>query len=792
MLSTFAVAQPLEIRNGGHPPRISVRLYPATEELRLDAEPAAILTADLQGRVVIPNALKEFIAVVESPGRTTALVPPPFPEQVVLVPGRSLRVTLIGGRGPEEGRVSWRMGSKHWLSLGTNAHGVARIDGLPLREVDALGMIGPLTRSTRLGASSHETLIFVRPTLSISGRVLDPAGRGVAAARVRVLRDAPYAAREALTSEKGRFEIRDVVVGESHIEILALGWRNESVPISLEPGNDIVLPPVYLIPESEVTGKILNESTGEPVPGARLLLESPEASPAALRDLLEGPTHVLTNAEGVFRLRGARPGPLQAAVDAPGLARTRLPRFDVPSDGVLDLGVLLIGYGTNLSVLVRDLHDQPVVALPLSIDRGPAIAAGSALHGETDETGQATFRNLGRGRYRLRVGGSERAGSGGPRRLQWVEVDGSVREEEITVSLATASLRLGIRQTFAPGSRLPITVSPAVMDIQPQEGTPIRLVRDGEVRIFNKPIGGVKAGLTDESGDLQLDDVDVGVVRVGVHIGASQWSSRIALDPSTTKHEIRIPPSILPVVVLGESGPLAGAQVRVEYANGVRLEGETAADGSLLLLGSLAGPAVLVASAPKHRERRVAVASPEVPQTVVLEPEGDGASLRVTVTARSGEVVTGALVTALHRGSLDRHSAVSDGLGVARLRGLPLGPTRLIVSREPFAPASAIALSLDEERLVETIVILEHGHMIEIVAPAFSGRVPFSITVRDNEGNPINSLMAAESALVVEPEKAATIGPLPSGRYSVELRSGETSKRRDFEVADKPIRIEIR
>lgn len=792
VLSTFAEAQPLEIQNGGQPTRISVRLYPATEELRVDGEPTALLTADLQGRVVVPVAMKEWIAVIDSPGSATALVSRPFPEKIILVPGRSLRVTLLGGRGPEQGRVSWRIDSKHWLSVGTNAHGVAQIDGLPLHEVDALGMIGSLTRSTRLAASARETLIHVRPTLSISGRVLDPAGRGVAGARVRVLRDAPYAFREAVSSENGGFEIRDVLVGESHMEILALGWRNESVAISLDPGKDIVLPPVYLTPESEVTGRILNESTGEPVPGARLVLESPEASPAAVRDLLEGPTYVLTNGDGVFRLRGARPGPLQAAVDAPGLARTRLPRFDVPSEGVLDLGVIAIGSGTSLSVLVRDLHEQPVVALPLSIDRGPAIAAGSALDGETDATGRAMFRNLGRGRYRLRIGGSDRPGLGGPRRLTWVDVDGSVSEEEITVSLATASLRLGVRQAFAPGSQLPITVSPAVMDVQPQEGAPIRVVRGDVVRIFNKPVGGVKAGLTDERGDIQLDDVDVGDVRVDVHLGPSQWSSRISLSGVPTRHEIRIPPSILPVTVIGESGPLAGAHVRVEYADGVRLEGETIADGSVLLLGSQAGPAALVASAPKHRERRVTVASPEAPQTVVLDPEADGPSLRVTVTARSGEVVSGALVTALHRGSLDRRSAASDDIGVAHLRGLPSGPTRLIVSREPFAPATAIALNLDEHRVVETVVVLEHGHLVEIVAPTSSGKVPFSIIVRDNEGNPINSLMAAESALVVEPEKTATIGPLSSGRYSVELRSGEISKRRDFEVADEPLRVEIR
>ena len=792
MLSAFAEAQPLEILNGGQPLRISVRLYPATEELRVDGEPTGLLTADLQGRVVVPVAMKELIAVIDAPGRATAIVPRPFPEQVVLAPGRSLRVTLVGGRGPEEGRVSWRIGSKHWLSVATNAYGVAQVDGLPCHEVDAAGTIGPLTRPARLAAGASQTVVYVRPTLSISGRVLDSTGRGVAGAKVRVLRDAPYAAQEVLSSEKGRFEIREVLVGESHLEILALGWRNERVPISLRPGNDIVLPPLYLTPESEVTGRILNESTGGPVPGARLVLENPEASPAALRDLLEGPTYALTNAEGVFRLRGVRPGPLQAAIDAPGLARTRLNRIEVPSDGVLDLGVILIGRGTTLSVVVRDLHDQPVVALPLSIDRGPAIAAGSVLDGETDATGRATFPNLGRGRYRLRIGGSDRPGSGGPRRLEWVDVDGSAREEEITVSLATASLRLGVRQAFAPGSQLPIIVSPAVMDIQPQEGPPIRVIRGGVVQIFNKPVGGVKAGLTDEHGDIQLDDVDVGDVRVGVHLGPSQWSSRISLSAVPTKHEIRIPSSTLPVAVNGESGPLPGAHVRVEYADGVRLEGETIADGSLLLLGSQTGPAVLLASAPKHRERRVAIESPEAPQTVVLDPESDGASLRVTVAARSGEVVTGALVTALHRDSLDRRSAVSDDLGAVLLRGLPSGPIRLIVSREPFAPATAIALNLDEHRVVETTVLLENGHLVEIVAPTSSGEVPFSIIVRDHEGNPINSLMAAESALVVEPEKGATIGPLSAGRYSVELRSGVTSKRRDFNVADKPLRLEIR
>ena len=786
-------AQPLQVLSGNSPAQATVRLYRPVEDLHLDGPSQMTLKADLEGRVLLPDAARTSIAVVESPGRAIAVIRPPFPEQIVLKPGRGIKATLIGEHGPEKGYVSWRFDPKLRLSIQTDADGVAQFDGLPMDEVDLTGMIGRLTRSVRVSLTAASVVFHILPAVSVSGRVLDPNGRPIDGATVAVVRDVPYAVRKGVSSKEGRFNVETVPLGESHIEVLAPGWRDEWIPISLRAGSDVSLPPIYLSPEAEVRGVILNESTGEPVAGARVIVENPDTSTGALRDLLDGPRSLLTNGEGIFRLRGARPEPLQLAVDAPGLARTRLEKVDVPADGLLDLGAILIGPGTTLVVEVTDLSDGPIPRQRLSIDRGPAISAGSALEAETDGTGLARFDRLGAGRYRLRVGGSDRPGESGPRRLQWLDLDGSVGDKEVKVSLATLSLRLHVEQAFLPDTRLAVTVGPAAMDLQPQEASPIRIVRGDEVRLFNKPAGAVKAGLTDERGDVQVDDVDPGDLRVGVQLGLSKWSTLLSLNVMSTRQEIHVPRNVVPVTVMGAAGPLAGAHVQVDYQNGIRLEGDTLEDGSTRLLGSQALGAVLIASAAGHRERRINLPSSEsTPQTVTLDSNTDGGSIRVRVMTESGEALAGALVSAIHQDSPERRSAISDDGGVALLSRLPSGSKRLIVRREPFAPLTTVSVASSDRETIDRTVVLERGQLVEIVAPTSSGKLPFSILVRDSDGNLINSLLGDGSALSVEPEGSARIGPLSIGRYSIELRAGVISKKREFQVADKLVRLEIR
>lgn len=92
------------------------------------------------------------------------------------------------------------------------------------------------------------------------------------------------------------------------------------------------------------------------------------------------------------------------------------------------------------------------------------------------------------------------------------------------------------------------------------------------------------------------------------------------------------------------------------------------------------------------------------------------------------------------------------------------GGKRLIVRREPFAPLTTASVASSDQETIDRTVVLERGQLIEIVAPTSSDKLPFSILVRDSDGNLINSLLGDGSALSVEPEGIARIGPLSTGR----------------------------
>ncbi|MEN6334820.1 MAG: carboxypeptidase-like regulatory domain-containing protein, partial [Phycisphaerales bacterium] len=161
--------------------------------------------------------------------------------------------------------------------------------------------------------------ITLEPALAVSGRICDPNGVGIPAARVALhVRTSegltPYGP-EVLTDSQGRYEMRAVVpVGgelEHRISVNASGYGIElysRISIEGEPGTRVELAPIVLAPtEKELTG-IVVDADGRPAAGTLILV----------RGANQPVRHTVTDGQGRFAVRRVCKGPLQIQAGTSG------------------------------------------------------------------------------------------------------------------------------------------------------------------------------------------------------------------------------------------------------------------------------------------------------------------------------------------------------------------------------------------------------------------------------------------------------------------------------------------
>jgi len=174
-----------------------------------------------------------------------------------------------------------------------------------------LGMTGSSKMLTDTG------LVVLRPGRSVSGRVLDLAGKPIPAATVRPWTIFQYdddsfvvMGHEGLpflvtnTDENGRFTLSDLPMGACFmVKVEAQGYgRTTFGPAWWEP-NPMHVPKegleIVLGPESVVKGRVTSEKTGKAAAGLRVELESRRVGPVA---------KAFTDQKGEFVIRGLEAG----------------------------------------------------------------------------------------------------------------------------------------------------------------------------------------------------------------------------------------------------------------------------------------------------------------------------------------------------------------------------------------------------------------------------------------------------------------------------------------------------
>ncbi len=652
---------------------------------------ALIATGDA---ILIPRGRDDVAIPAESwapssPARLTLPLAAGAPEPVMtLRPGANVRARVVDAatRAPFEGALLAldEPGDAAPRSVMTTERGEVLFTGVPAGPVSLLGFAdryineveGP--RPVKAGATAEITLALSQAA-SLEGTVRDAAGRPVSGARVSLTTGPPRPlpipipvnipfGEPSLTDENGRFTLSGLPARRPfRLAVEQPGFMPwEATDIRLRPGEKRTGVDAWLDAGLMVTGRVVDKE-GRAIGGASVTAtRAQEGSPMGGRVMFRmgsGPggrgrtttfgggdslPETITAQDGVFRVRGARPGVWSLDVKAGGFAPKNVAGLKL-DDGAktLDAGDLVVDKGAALKGRVVDSAGAPI---PFA--RG-AARRELEIVSETVAGPDGTFalEDLVPAAPVALVFSAEGFGQ--------KETTGLAPPvDDLTVTLPTASTLSG--EVLDQESRRPVA------DFSVST-TRTRSAGGGGMSQMNRMVG-PEESFHDEAGAFTLDDVSPG--RLDVTVRAPGFRESVLRDVEVPEGKdvegVRIlldrAASVSGVVVDDAGKPLASVSVsRSQGSSGsggftMRLgpgsDGpETDGDGRFLLDGLEPGPVTLAFSHPEFEpaERDVEVSGDVTGLRVAMTR---GASLTgIVMRDEDGSAVASATVTAQAAGS---------------------------------------------------------------------------------------------------------------------------------------------
>lgn len=291
---------------------------------------------------------------------TTVASPGGEPLHIVLRPGLTLTVRVVGDRGEALAGVRVGVRSESFRPMqnrgNTDAEGRVRIPDLPAKTVEILankdGFVAARSE-VDVPAQRSELVLVLRPGRTIAGRVLDPKDQPIVGAsvycRTTATEGEPETVGSRATSDvEGRFTIRELPLEPCTIHAHHADFRRASSPAVAGSPTELV---VRMEPAASVAGRVVDGRTGEPIAAFTITLAADhEVHPLQYVDPVR-----FASADGSFRLAHwqLEPGvPLFVEVAAAGYAPQRItsaPQVDAKHDQ----NVIRLDAGTTLRGVVR-------------------------------------------------------------------------------------------------------------------------------------------------------------------------------------------------------------------------------------------------------------------------------------------------------------------------------------------------------------------------------------------------------------------------------------------------------
>ncbi len=249
---------------------------------------------------------------------------------------------------------------------------------------------------------------------SITGRVVDEAGRPVPRARVQTLPGSPTGEGAVWSRADGRFRLSALSPGRRYqLAVNQDGFAPASVAADALPAGRPPMPArIVLARGATMLGKV-QDPEGKPVPGAELTLAFYQEAMISPGLSWKGTSLVkaVSDATGSFAISHLAIGWFDLQVKGKGFAALSVPRIKVADRAArIDLGTLTLERGAVIEGRATDPSGAPLPEAQVTLSPAPdPLAQGLSVSGassgtRTDSEGRFRFEDLRRGaRFDLRV-----------------------------------------------------------------------------------------------------------------------------------------------------------------------------------------------------------------------------------------------------------------------------------------------------------------------------------------------------------------------------------------------------
>ncbi len=390
------------------------------------------LSGDETGRLVLPEGLTGAAGAVAAPGCSLEEVPSlDSLREVVLRPAAPVRVTVrdaLTGKPLPHVKVTCAFGSPRLPLLAfqreeewSSGTGTLRPGAYPCRvTATAQGRV-PAAVKLEAPPARNEVEFSLEMGVVFAGTVSNAEGQPIAGALVGV---AGYPDLRCRTDEKGSFQLPPLPRSGAPftLEAGAEGYLDREIPGL--PAKDRRSLRVVLDRGAAVMGRVVDEETRQPVPGARVTFQVQGSSSS------QGFTfEARPDSDGLFRKEGLDPGTYVVRAYAQGLCA---PPSTVTLTGAetQDLGDLLLSGHPAVRGLVALAGGEPPsarasVRLERLLDFKEVLTAlnGRSWEGPVDRDGAFVLRGVPPGRYRLLASDGNRAKTLAPVTVESEDVD---------------------------------------------------------------------------------------------------------------------------------------------------------------------------------------------------------------------------------------------------------------------------------------------------------------------------------------------------------------------------------
>jgi protocatechuate 3,4-dioxygenase beta subunit len=601
----------------------------------------------------------------------------PSPATPRLVQGK-----VIGPKGaPVAGALVWSDGAPATPCVKSGADGAFQIrvpasGEVRLRAVAAGYFVTEPQAPSPPGSKGAPFALRLAAAGSITGRVVDEAGRPVPRARVQTLPGSPTGEGAVWSRADGRFRLSALSPGRRYqMAVNQDGFAPASVAADALPAGRPPVPVrIVLARGATMLGK-LQDPEGKPVPGAELTLAFYQEAMISPGLSWKGTSLVkaVSDATGSFAISHLAIGWFDLRVKGKGFATLSVPGIKVADRAArIDLGALTLDRGAVIEGRVTDLSGAPLPEAQVTLSPVPdPLAQGLSVSGassgtRTDSEGHFRFEELRRGaRFSL-----------------WVEHSGFIAAAVPAVEAPTLEpLRIELNAGRTVAGR-----------VKSPEGEPVPQAWV----IVNSA-----SGSTDKDGRFRL---------AGVPPGVAELTVDAAGYPRVLVEDLRIPEesdvegleialhqgSVLELQVLdSRRQPVAGIQVTAyasprssKYFDQSGLDCKTDPEGRCRFGGIDMGPCNVIAQSEKYGVAQgVVEIGPGVNRQELVLPSRVLVSGRVSDEA--GAPVAGATLSLTPTEAGIFCQAISLADGSFQFSAVSEGTYRLSGNASGFAPAVA-------------------------------------------------------------------------------------------------------